>query len=167
MRRRYESRRSSVGIKRQIVRAEFLVQGVVQSRRPIFCPHCKSSAHLQVGRKGGFIRILRCSVCGLCYTKPVYRSRLSPRFYDRMYTAEGSTTELPSEERLEWLKRSMFRGSDKDRSDTIERLRELSSSYPGRLLEFGSSCGSFFYQAQAAGFHVTGVDCRVSTPVES
>lgn len=145
-------------IKQQVVRAEFLLQAILEARTQSLCPHCRSDRHARIGRKAVVIEVLRCLSCGLSFTKPVYRSRLSTDFYDRLYSAEGSTTELPDERELRHLKESGFQGSDKDRSVTIERLRALTPSRPGRLLELGSSWGYFLFQARVAGFDVKGVE---------
>jgi SAM-dependent methyltransferase len=50
-----------------------------------------------------------------------------------------------------------FKGSDKDASAILDRLRSLAGS-KRRLLELGSSWGYFLYQARQTGLEPTGVE---------
>lgn len=134
-------------------RLEFLAQAVV--RRQERCPHCGASDLETLARKWALVRIRRCRECALAFTDPIYRSRLGD-LYDRLYAGQGSTTELPDDERLAELVAAGFAGSDKDFRARIARLRGLGSGR--RLLEVGSSWGYFLHQAAAAGFDATGIE---------
>jgi SAM-dependent methyltransferase len=145
--------------KQAIVKAEFLLQGVLARimNANVACPHCSGTDADEVGRKAHVVKVMQCSGCGLYFTSPLYRSWLSPNFYDRLYTAEGSTTGMPAAETLARLKASAFEGSDKDGSAVLEAIRVTVGS-TGRLLEFGSSWGYLLYQAKNAGFEAIGVE---------
>jgi SAM-dependent methyltransferase len=134
-------------------RVEFLAQAVVRRERA--CPYCGSRELATVARKYLLVRIRRCARCALCFTDPIYRSRLGD-LYDSLYAGQGSTTELPDPVRLAELSRTVFAGTDKDFRERIARLLEVA---PGRrLLELGSSWGYFLFQAAAGGFEATGVE---------
>ena len=144
-------------MKRITVKLEFLAQSLVRYPFSQPCPHCRSVEQTLVGRKYGVGRIVRCTGCGLCFSRPIYRSWLASNFYDRLYS-EPSTTVLPHAQQLEQLLAAGFRGLDKDASAVLEKIRAHVSSSRPRLLEIGSSWGYFLYQARAAGFDVTGVE---------
>jgi SAM-dependent methyltransferase len=145
--------------KRSVVRAEFLLQALVarSGRRAVTCPHCRSAECNQVATKARVVRIMRCATCGLYYTDPLYRSRLAANFYDRLYAAEGSTTDMPDSRTAARLRETGFKGSDKDASTILDRLRSLAGP-KRRLLELGSSWGYFLYQARQTGLEPTGVE---------
>ena len=133
-------------------RAGFLLQAL--TRRTRACPHCGTHGE-RVGRKHVVVGIRRCPACRLHFTDPVYRPRFRA-LYERLYGAEGLTTQMPPPERLAELKESCFAGTDKDASERLARMRRAGAQ--GRLLEIGSSWGYFLYQARAAGFDVTGIE---------
>lgn len=144
---------------RLITRLEYLAQSVASYAQTPACPYCRATDRERVARKYGVVRVQRCRSCGLLFTQPIYRSRLSSNFYDALYEAEGSTTVLPSEAELRALQSAGFAGSDKDASVALERIAQVVGARPGqRLLELGSSWGYFLYQAGRAGFRATGIE---------
>jgi hypothetical protein len=136
-----------------VPRVEFAMQALYRRQRS--CPFCASSSHSIVARKRGIVRIRRCRVCCLYFTDPIYRSLIGD-LYESLYQAEGSTTTLPDDARLEALRTTRFSGSDKDCAPQLEALQRLTA---GRtMLEIGSSWGYFLCQANAAGFTTVGVE---------
>jgi SAM-dependent methyltransferase len=140
------------------VKLEFLCQAVLRYPLPEPCPHCGARAADVVARKYWAVRVQRCRVCGLSYTRPVYRSLLGERFYDLLYAAEGSTTEMPTPEELRALKANGFAGSDKNFRPIAEKLRALSPAKRPRVLEIGSSWGYCLYQFSQLGCDTLGVE---------
>lgn len=139
-------------------RTEFLLQALILHQEE--CPHCGSNETPVRARKHVFVRIRRCTQCRLNFTDPIYQPRLTANLYDRLYSAEGSTTRVPDDAELEALEALNFEGSDKDFSLAIDAMMALSSG--GHLLEIGSSWGYFLHQARAKGFEAMGVE--ISTP---
>ncbi|WP_271253137.1 class I SAM-dependent methyltransferase [Pseudanabaena sp. Chao 1811] len=137
-----------------IPRLEFLAQSLFWSQN--FCPHCGSQDLQEVAKKYKSIGIEHCNDCGLFFTSPIYKSSFFSDFYDKLYQAEGSTTDMPNAEQLSDLISKKFEGSDKYFSD---RIKAISDFLEGRnLLEIGSSWGYFIYQAKLQGFNVTGIE---------
>lgn len=137
-----------------IPRLEFLVQALVRRNR--VCPHCSSPNSRVIARKRATVRVRRCRDCLLCFTDPLYERSVFGPLYQRLYGAEGSTTDLPTPDALSRVRATAFRGTDKDFNPRIERLRRIA---PGpKLLELGSSWGYFLFQAEAHGFDATGVE---------
>jgi len=110
-----------------------------------------------IARKYFVVRIVRCNGCGLIFTRPIYSTWLSENFYDRFYSAEGSTTELPSEKKLVSLLNTSFAGNDKNASAQLAAIAQVVGK-KGRLLELGSSWGYFLVQARTFGFDVIGIE---------
>jgi hypothetical protein len=122
-----------------IPRLEFLAQALFRNQKS--CPHCGSQDLQEVAKKYKTIGIECCNDCGLFFTSPIYKSSIFSSFYDKLYQAEGSTTEMPEAEQLSDLISKKFQGSDKYFGDRIESISNFSE---GRnLLEIGSSWGYF------------------------
>jgi transcription elongation factor Elf1 len=81
-----------------IPRLEFLIQSLF--RKQEFCPHCGSRNLHSVAKKYQTIEIRHCDDCGLFFTSPMYQSLFISDFYDKLYKAEGSTTDMPTSEQL-------------------------------------------------------------------
>jgi len=140
-----------------VVKSEYLLQSLVKYPLAARCPHCHAARHTLVARKYGVARIVRCAECGLCFSRPIYRSWVADNFYDELYTAGFSTT-LPNDELLsEWLS-SGFRDTHREADTVLDKLRQHVSSPAPTMLEIGCSWGYFLHQARAAGFAVTGVE---------
>jgi SAM-dependent methyltransferase len=135
-------------------RIEFGLQALVCHQR--VCPFCQGRQHAVVARKHGVVRIRQCETCSLYFTDPIYRSRIASLYDSSLYDAEGSTTAVPRQAELETLKSTMFETSDKNCSNQINALRQLSAG--SRMLEIGSSWGYFLYQSRASGFDAMGVE---------
>jgi len=139
-----------------LVKVEYLFQSCVRYWTNISCPHCMIQAMETIARKYFVVRIVRCNGCGLIFTRPIYSTWLSENFYDRFYSAEGSTTELPSEKKLVSLLNTSFAGNDKNASAQLAAIAQVVGK-KGRLLELGSSWGYFLVQARTFGFDVIGI----------
>lgn len=138
-----------------IPRAEFFLQSLVSFQPQ--CPYCKSRNAKTIFRKYGSIRIKQCPECLLCYTSPIYKSWIVKNIYGAFYEADG-VTRFPDPVRLEQLKETNFKGSEKDFSWILEPLAALLSEKKGRLLEVGSAWGYFLYQAKQHGFDPAGIE---------
>ncbi len=139
-----------------VVKLEFLAQAIARYPRPQPCPHCGSASAELLARKYLVVRVVRCRGCGLSYVRPLYRTLLSDNFYDHGYSAEGSTTELPSAAELARLVATDFRGSDKDFSLVAGKLCALAPA--GRVLEIGSSWGYALHAFKRRGCDVMGLE---------
>jgi 2-polyprenyl-3-methyl-5-hydroxy-6-metoxy-1,4-benzoquinol methylase len=137
-----------------IRKLEFLIQSLFTNQK--FCPHCRSKKTHTVTKKYRIIKIQYCDDCGLFFTSPIYKSLFVYDFYNKAYKAEGSTTDMPTSEKLSELINQEFQESDKYFG---ERIGSLAGFLKGRnLLEVGSSWGYFLYQAKLQGFNVTGIE---------
>lgn len=137
-----------------IPRLEYISQSLF--RRQLFCPHCHSQNLITLLTKYVLVKVKKCKDCELCFTAPIYRPLLTSNLYDYLYSAEGSTTCLPSYDELDSLKRNCFQSSDKYYGDRIQSIQSYSMGQ--KLLEIGSSWGYFLYQAKQKGFDVVGVE---------
>jgi len=137
-----------------IPRLEFLSQSLFRNQKN--CPHCGSQDLQKVAKKYKIIGIECCNNCGLFFTSPIYKSSIFSSFYDKVYQAEGSTTDMPNVEQLGTLISKKFEGSDKYFGDRIKAIANFLQCR--NLLEIGSSWGYFIYQAKLQGFNVTGIE---------
>jgi SAM-dependent methyltransferase len=140
-----------------VVKSEYLLQSVLKYPFAEHCPHCRSPRHELVARKYTVARIVRCTDCGLFFSRPIYRSWLAKNLYDGLYTAGFGTT-LPDEARLDRWLATGFRDTRREADTVLEKLRLHAPHPSASLLEIGCSWGYFLYQAAAAGFDVTGVE---------
>jgi 2-polyprenyl-3-methyl-5-hydroxy-6-metoxy-1,4-benzoquinol methylase len=82
-------------------------------------------------------------------------------FYEKKYV-QGFTTELPSPDNLDELKRTKFVGTEKDYTYYINVLYQLGLKPGARLFDFGCSWGYGSYQLGLAGFDVTAFEVAPS-----
>ncbi len=137
-----------------VPRIEFVLQALV--RKQLDCPHCGSKDYNRIARKYISVSIKNCNKCNLMFTSPIYKSLIFSELYDKLYKAEGSTTDMPTSEQLSKLTSENFQGSDKYFGERIELISQITE---GRdLLEIGSSWGYFLWQAKKRGFQTTGVE---------
>ena len=144
-------------MKQLVVKSEFLLQSLLRYPLAAACPHCRSPRHELIARKYRVVRIVRCRDCGLCFSRPIYRSWMASNFYDRLYS-QGAITALPDEARLRELLATDFRATEKDAGAVLTKLRQHSTQARPALLEIGSSWGYFLHQARETGFDVTGIE---------
>ena len=90
----------------------------------------------------------------MLFRTPTDEAAANPDFYENEYS-EGFTTELPSQSRLDELKRTNFVGTEKDYSYYISVLFQLGLNRGARLFDYGCSWGYGSYQLARAGFGVT------------
>lgn len=137
-----------------VPRIEFVLQALF--RKQLNCPHCGSKDYNRIARKYISVSIENCNKCNLMFTSPIYKSLIFSELYDKLYKAEGSTTDMPTSEQLSKLTSENFQGSDKYFGDRIKLISQITE---GRdLLEIGSSWGYFLWQAKKMGFQTTGVE---------
>lgn len=151
-------RATNTGMADLLPRLEFIAQAAVLSETR--CPYCGCADLERIARKYWVIRIARCSACYLLFTDPIYRPLLLTDFYDRWYSAEGSTTKVPQPAEVVAMTRQGFAGSDKDATLQLAAIARL-TDHRG-ILEFGSSWGYFLAQASRAGFNAAGVEVAES-----
>src|SRR5215470_8254935 len=113
---------SALPLKRLFVKSEYLLQSVVKYARAARCPHCASLRQMQIARKYGVARIVRCVECGLYFSRPIYRSWVTQNLYDGLYAA-GFATDLPDEGQLAHWSATGFRDIGRDASVVLDRIR--------------------------------------------
>lgn len=121
--------------------------------KDLACPSCGHHAYDVVDSKYGVTRLVRCSNCKLLHRIPTTTDEEYRNYYQEDYS-EGFTTELPSVDSLDEMKRLRFAGTEKDYSKYIEVLRGLGCGEGDKLLDFGCSWGYGSWQFSQAGFDV-------------
>ncbi|NPV77895.1 MAG: methyltransferase domain-containing protein [Anaerolineae bacterium] len=124
------------------------------------CPSCGCTSSTLVQRKYWVTALRRCSRCKLMFRVPTTSREENERFYQREYS-QGFTTSLPSAEELERLKRSHFRGNEKDYSKYLRVLTALGSKPGDAVLDFGCSWGYGSWQLRQAGYRITAYEISV------
>ena len=103
----------------------------------------------------------RCANCQMLFRVPTDKEEDNSSFYEEQYT-QGFTTELPTPEKLEELKRTMFAGGEKDYSYYIRLLNGLGVTSGSKIFDFGCSWGYGTYQFGQAGLDATAFEIGVS-----
>jgi 2-polyprenyl-3-methyl-5-hydroxy-6-metoxy-1,4-benzoquinol methylase len=103
----------------------------------------------------------RCTKCKLLFRSPTTSAIESAEFYEKKYR-QGFTTEMPSEDDLQRLIDTNFRGTTKDYSLYLSLLAALWVRPGARLLDFGCSWGYGASQLGRAGFRVKGFEISQS-----
>lgn len=121
------------------------------------CPNCGCERSEIVDRKRVVTQLRRCATCHLMFRTPTDDRATNADFYERVYE-QGFTTNMPSDESLEEMKRSGFTGSEKDYSYYIGILADLGLRPGARLFDFGCSWGYGSFQLAQAGYDVVAYD---------
>jgi 2-polyprenyl-3-methyl-5-hydroxy-6-metoxy-1,4-benzoquinol methylase len=139
-------------------KASFLyrVMKAYMRRQDKSCPYCGYVYSKFVGRRRIVLQLRKCSVCNLMFRWPKDTIELNKEFYQSKYREKGLTTDIPEAELLENLKKTNFRGTEKDFSEKIAILKELVPY--GKVLDFGCSWGYGTYQLQTAGYNAVGFE---------
>jgi len=141
-----------IEIKKYIIFVFYFFQAIF-FKRDFRCPYCNNRRFKVVFKKRIFIDICQCQQCGLFWTNPIFKLW---NLYDLFYETHNLTTKVIKGKALEGALANRFKGTEKDSSFIVNWIIENSNGR--KLLEFGSSWGYFLYQAQCAGFNVTGVE---------
>ena len=144
---------------RQPARFSYIVRAAWLSGREAFsrCPNCGCAEVDLVKRKYVFTALRRCRDCRILYRTPTDSPELNHIFYQETYSS-GFTTDRPTRAELAELKRTNFRGSDKDFAQNISLMKSLGGKQGQRVLDFGASWGYGVWQMTRAGFEATGLE---------
>lgn len=120
------------------------------------CPSCGADAGdgVILDRKYLVTTLRRCTKCALLYRTPVTGAEESESFYQEEYD-QGFTTEMPSPERLEELKKTAFAAEEKNYAGYVAVLRALGIGAGARVFDFGCSWGYGSWQLAQAGYDVS------------
>lgn len=119
------------------------------------CPYCQSTTTEIVGRKYLVLQLRKCASCNLMFRWPKDTVAVNRAFYQRKYQ-ESLTTELPDPATVTQMKKTQFRGTQKDFADKVAVLQAVVPA--GRVLDFGCSWGYGTFQLQQAGYQVVGFE---------
>lgn len=139
-------------ITKSITRILYLFQAIFQKKDRL-CPYCSKSNFDIIFKKNDIVDICYCKNCNLYWTNPIFQF---PKFYNRLYKAEGLTTQIITGQQLKNTLQSSFKGTDKYYIPVLKWLRQTTNG--NKLLEFGSSWGYFLYQAKLECFESVGVE---------
>lgn len=117
------------------------------------CPSCNSSDNHVVDRKFLVTQLRRCHACGLMFRTPTDYPGFNATYYEDEYT-QGFTTDIPSDAKLNEMKRCNFAGTEKSYSYYISVLTELGLKPGDKIFDYGCSWGYGSYQFAQAGFDV-------------
>jgi len=106
-----------------------------------------------VDRKWGVTALRECHQCFLLFRTPTTSTAENQQFYESAYQ-QGFTTELPTPAVLQELKRTSFKGTEKDYSAILNLLSALGLRAGNRLFDFGCSWGFGSWQLGQAGYEV-------------
>lgn len=118
------------------------------------CPSCGSAESEITDRKWAFTSLRECKKCALLFRAPTTSPEENQAFYQRAYS-QGFTTDTPESDVLQTLRKTRFRGSEKDYSQIIGMLRAMGASEGSRIFDFGCSWGYGSWQMSQEGFDVT------------
>ncbi len=120
------------------------------------CPYCGNKTGTITDRKYFITRLIECNNCHLLYRHPTFSEKFYKKFYQKQYQQnDGITTELPTNEKLEVLKKTNFKGTERDASRDIDIMKLLFPDINGiKILDFGASWGYKSYQFKMAGMDV-------------
>lgn len=118
------------------------------------CPACGEKEAETVASKK-LMKLVRCTNCSLLYRTPTDRAASNRKFYQKMYV-EGGTTEMPSANELEKMKKTNFESIQKNFPHWIRLVKGYKVS--GQLLDYGCSWGYGAWQFARAGYDVEGFE---------
>ena len=124
------------------------------------CPNCGCERSLVVSRKYLVTTLRRCDNCNLLFRVPTSKKKEQVKFYQNEYS-QGFTTDVPTRETLELLKRTKFHGTEKDFSGYIKVLEALGCKSGVRVFDYGCSWGYGSWQMQEAGYRVSAFEISV------
>lgn len=124
------------------------------------CPYCLSLNTKRIGNKWFVLQLRRCEKCKLMFRYPKDSQQSNLSFYQRIYTENGLTAELPDDSILASLLKTAFAGSDRDFSEKIRLVRSLKPA--GRVLDYGCSWGYGVWQFNHHGYEAVGFE--ISSP---
>ena len=116
------------------------------------CVAC-GSRRTQLIKRKYTTALYRCSACKLMFRVPKDQPDMSKAFYDSEYK-QGFTTDCPTPERLDILKRTAFVGTEKDYQVYISVLRAAGVMYGMSIFDFGCSWGYGSWQMMQKGYDV-------------
>jgi 2-polyprenyl-3-methyl-5-hydroxy-6-metoxy-1,4-benzoquinol methylase len=106
-----------------------------------------------VDRKWWVTALRECAQCFLLFRTPTTSTAENRKFYEYAYR-QGFTTELPTLADLQELKRTLFKGTEKDYSAILSLLASLGLRAGDRVFDFGCSWGYGSWQLRQAGYDV-------------
>lgn len=119
------------------------------------CPYCGNRATERWGKDALILEVRHCPQCRLRFTWPKSSSRFNQIFYNWLYHEIG-TTDLPAADKIEQMKRDVFRGTAMDFTGQVALVQTIQPD--GRLVDFGASWGYATWQFGRAGFIATGYE---------
>lgn len=117
------------------------------------CPNCDERNSELVDRKYVVTQLRRCRRCKLLFRTPTDDPTKNQQFSEEEY-AQGFTTDMPPDPKLEVMKMGNFAHTEKDYSYYIGVLKGLGLGSEARVFDFGCSWGYGSYQLTRAGYDV-------------
>jgi hypothetical protein len=118
------------------------------------CPSCGCSDVEMVDAKFIVTRLFKCKDCSLLFRHPKDSADFNFKFYQKVYAQnDGITTDLPSKEELEDLKRNNFKGKNVDLYCAIfAALLKNKSAKEIKVVDYGCSWGYQSFQFLQRGY---------------
>jgi SAM-dependent methyltransferase len=118
------------------------------------CPGCGEVSTRLVRRKMLVTALRECVRCHLRFRTPKDDPESREKIYIEETYSQGFTTEMPSDESLQGLLETKFRGTEKDFASRIEILKATGIPAGARILDYGASWGYGSWQMAQEGFEV-------------
>jgi SAM-dependent methyltransferase len=117
------------------------------------CPGCGSTRTRLLKRKHLVTALYGCDTCALMFRMPKTSPVTDHAFYQRDYEQRG-TTDLPSADELEDLKRASFTSIGRNYADYIQVLQAVGVRPGQSVYDYGASWGYGSWQFAQAGYRV-------------
>jgi 2-polyprenyl-3-methyl-5-hydroxy-6-metoxy-1,4-benzoquinol methylase len=142
----------------------YLIRTIIHYLDKPVCPSCHSKDCKVIDRKYLFSRLVECKNCHLYFRLPVDSVEKNKEFYQEEYQqkGEGITTDIPSPDKLEELKKNRFLGTPKNIDTYIYLFKQLfNRNETIKIIDFGANWGYHSYQFKEAGFKVSSYEISV------
>ncbi|HEY4147658.1 MAG TPA: hypothetical protein VGM41_01950 [Chitinophagaceae bacterium] len=144
-----------------VQKIQYLLDSALRFGEKVACTNCGSRDCTVIDRKYVFTRLFECNGCHLYFRHPVEKVAQNKAFYQEDYIEKDKiTAELPGREELEAMKQNGFSHGNKNAERYHLLFKKLfpGSSFPLKVMDYGSSWGYTMWQLKQYGYDVEGFE---------